>query len=72
MKFNKEQLDALVALPDDALWKEIVNMAKKFGYTLPEATPSHSELEKLRSAVNGSKINVAEALKVLKSCQSGK
>ena len=69
MKFNKEQLDALIALPDDKLWSEIVRMAKGYGFTLPEKTPEHEELEKLRGAVNGSKINVAEALGMLKSYQ---
>ena len=69
MKFNKEKLDALVALPDDELWREIVRMAKGYGFTLPEKTPEHSELEKLRGAANGSKINAAEALGMLKSYQ---
>ena len=65
MKFNKEQLDTLIALPDDALWAEIVRMAKNYGFALPEKTPSHADLEKLRSTVNGANINVSEALKLL-------
>jgi hypothetical protein len=69
MKFNKEQLDALVALPDDALWERIVGMAKGYGFNLPKETPPHSDLEKLRGAVNGSKINVTDAIKVLKNYQ---
>ena len=69
MKFNKEQLDALVALPDDALWEKIVGMAKGYGFNLPKETPPHGELEKLRGAVNGSKVNVTDALRVLKSYQ---
>ena len=65
MKFNKEQLDALIALPDDALWAEIVKKAKGYGFTLPEKTPNHTELEKLRNTVNGTKINTAEALRLI-------
>ena len=65
MKFNKEQLDALIALPDDMLWGEIVKMAKGYGFTMPEKTPSHAELEKLRDTVRGTKINTAEALRLL-------
>lgn len=67
MKFNKEQLDALIALPDDALWAEIVKMAKSYGFTMPEKTPEHSELEKLRATVKGTNVNVAAALRLLNS-----
>lgn len=69
MRFNKEQLDALVALPDDALWAQIVSMAKGYGFNLPTETPPHADLEKLRGAVNGSKINVTDAIKILKNYQ---
>ena len=65
MKFNKEQLDALIALPDDALWAEIVRMAKSYGFSMPERVPDHGELEKLRDTVRGSKINTTEALRIL-------
>lgn len=65
MKFNKEQLDALIALPDDALWAEIVRMARGYGFKLPEKTPEHSELEKLRDTARGAKVNVSDALKLL-------
>ena len=65
MKFNKQQLDALIALPDDALWAEIVKMAKNYGFTMPEKTPEHSELEKLRNTARGANVNVTEALKML-------
>lgn len=65
MKFNKEQLDALIALPDDRLWAEIVRMARSYGFSLPDATPSHDELEKLRGTVRGANINAAEALRLL-------
>ena len=65
MKFNKEQLDALINLPDDALWAEIVRMAHNYGFTLPEKVPEHSELEKLRNTARGAKVNVTEALRML-------
>ena len=66
MKFNKDQLDALVALPDDKLWAEIVGKARGYGFTLPEKTPAHAELEKLRNTVKGANVNVADAMKLLK------
>ncbi len=65
MRFDKEKLEALAALPDDMLWAEVVRIADGFGYTLPKATPPHSEIEKMRNAVKSDKINVAEAMRVV-------
>lgn len=71
MKFNKEQLDALIALPDDALWAEVIKLAKGYGVALPEKTPSHQELMKLRGVVSGSQINMFEAMKLLNEYKKG-
>ena len=71
MKINKEQLEAMAALPDEALWAQIVAMAKGYGITMPEATPPHRELEKLRGAVTGSRLNISDALRVLNSYRRG-
>ena len=66
MKFDKDKLNELVALPDDELWKRIVEIGKTHGLTLPPKAPQHSELEKLRAiARDGSKINMALAMKML-------
>lgn len=65
MRIDKTQLEAIAALPDDKLWTTVVGMAKNYGFSLPEKTPSHEELEKLRSMVNAEKINVSEALRLL-------
>lgn len=65
MKFNKEQLDALIAMPDDKLWSEIVRMAEGYGFSMPKETPPHAELERLRDTVRGSKINAGEAMRLL-------
>nr|MBE6545436.1 hypothetical protein [Oscillospiraceae bacterium] len=72
MNFDKSQLEALAALPDDKLWAEVVRIAASFGYTLPEATPSHADLEKMRSAVRSDKINVQDALRVVNRYRRGK
>ncbi|MBQ8528522.1 MAG: hypothetical protein IJ459_02165 [Clostridia bacterium] len=71
MKINKEQIEAMVALPDDALWREIVKIAAGYGIALPEATPSHGDLEKLRGAVSGSRLNMSDALRVLNNYRRG-
>ena len=66
MKFDKDKLNELVSLPDDELWKTVVEIGKSHGFVLPSRTPEHSELEKLRSIANdGSKMNVALAMKML-------
>lgn len=65
MRFDKARLEALAALPDDQLWAEVVRIADSFGYTLPQSTPPHSDLEKMRDAVRSDKINVAEAMRVV-------
>ena len=66
MRLDRDKLNELVSLPDDELWKKVIEIAKEYGFTLPEKTPEHSELEKLRSiAGDGSKMNVAGALRIL-------
>ena len=65
MRFDKEKLEALAAMPDDKLWAEVVKIAAGFGYSLPKDAPPHSELEKMRSAVRADKINVADAMRLV-------
>ena len=66
MKLDRDKLNELVNLPDDELWKKVVEIGRSHGFILPEKTPEHSELEKLRSiARDGAKMNVASALKIL-------
>lgn len=72
MKINKEKLEALAALPDDALWSEIVKMAAAYGFAMPRETPPHEKLEQLRDAVRGQRVNTAEALRILNSYRKGK
>ena len=72
MRINKEQLDALVAMPDDALWREILKIAGGYGLKLPEATPSHESLERLRDTVRGDRINYGDALRMLNNYRKGK
>ena len=66
MRFDRDKLNELVNLPDDDLWKKVVEIGKAHGFVLPAKTPDHTELEKLRSiARDGAKMNVASALKLL-------
>ena len=72
VKINKEQLNALLSLPDDKLWAEVVRIAAGFGYTLPKEAPPHSELEKMRDAVRADKINVADAMRLVNRYKKGR
>ena len=72
MRFDKSQLEALAALPDDKLWAEVVKIAASFGYSLPTETPKHSDLEKMREAVRGEKISVSEALRLVNQYKKAK
>ena len=66
MKFDKDKLNELVSLPDDELWKTVVQIGKSHGFSMPTKTPPHSELEKLRAiARDVSKMNVGLAMKIL-------
>ena len=66
MRFDKEKLAELINLPDDQLWKTVVTIGKTHGFVLPERTPPHEELEKLRKiAKDGSKMNVTAAMRIL-------
>lgn len=71
MRFNKEELARIASLSDEELWKTVVAMGAKYGFKLPEQTPPHAELERLRGAVNGSKLNLSEAVKVLNTYRKG-
>ena len=66
MRFDKDKLNEMVALPDDELWKKVVEIGRSHGFVLPSKTQEHAELEKLRSiARDGSRINVGLAMKML-------
>lgn len=66
MRLDRDKLVSMVALPDDELWKMVVEIGKGHGFILPDKTPPHEEMEKLRSiARDGAKMNVAGALKIL-------
>ena len=73
MKINKEELAKLTKKSDAELWSEITRIAKSHGYTLPEKTPSHSELERLRSTMLGlEKINLSDATRIINSYKNKK
>lgn len=72
MKIDREKLAELCALGDDELWKTVRQMAAQHGFRLPEATPSKDEMNKMRDAVSGTKINLGEAVKIINKYRRGK
>ena len=73
MKINKEEMEKLAKKNDDALWEEITRIAKSHGYTLPDKTPSHAELERLRKTLLGiEKFNLSDATKIINSYKNKK
>ncbi len=67
-----ERLRALCALGDDELWREVRSIAATHGLRLPEATPPHSEMEKMRAAVSGGGLNLAGAMRIINEYKRGK
>ena len=66
MKLNKQRLEALCSLDDEALWREIRNIGASYGISLPEKSPPHSEIQRVRDAVaGGGRMNLAEAVKII-------
>ena len=53
MKIDKDKLKAMCEMSDAELWREIRGVAQRHGFTLPEKTPEHSEMEKMRGAMAG-------------------
>ncbi|MBQ7387265.1 MAG: hypothetical protein IJW03_03765 [Clostridia bacterium] len=67
MKINSEKLRELAALPDNELWREIRKMAEHFGQKIPEKTPPHSDMERIRAALCGTQLNLADAMQILRA-----
>ena len=53
MKIDQNVLTELTKLPDRELWLTLRTMAGEKGIKLPEATPPHETLDRLRATVKG-------------------
>ena len=71
MKIDKEKLDSLLRLSDDQLWSEIVRVGAQKGFKIPEKTPPHTELERLRATARDGKINASSAMKIIDNYRKG-
>ena len=72
MKLDRRKIKEIASLDDNELWNTIKEMASKQGLVLPEKTPHHNELEKLRVIMLSDKINPIVAMKILNDIKRGK
>ena len=72
MQFNPVMLHALLQKNDAELWATIRALAEKNGMKLSDATPSKSEMEKLRGVLSGAeKMDPREAKRLLDNMKKG-
>ena len=67
MKINSDKLRELAALSDCELWGEIRKMAQSFGQSVPEKTPSHTDMERIRGALTGTQLSLSDAMQILRA-----
>lgn len=66
MRFDKQKLAALAALPDAELWAQIVQLGKEHGISIPPTPPPHAELERLRGVIGDpDKMRMSDAIRVV-------
>lgn len=66
MKLDRETIQKLAASDDAALWQTVRGIAGKKGIRLPEATPPHATMERLRSTLSGNgTLSLGEAVRVI-------
>ena len=72
MKLDKTMVDALLALNDDALWARIVMLGESKGFSLPKATPSPTDMTKLRALLSHpEKLDMVDAFRLLRDLKRG-
>ncbi len=66
MRFDKEKIERLAALPDKELWAQIREMLSRHGIHLPDKMPSHEDMVRLREAFTlGEGISPMEAARFI-------
>ena len=66
MKLDRETLNKLTEADDAALWETVRGIALAKGFRLPEATPPHETMERLRGTLSGNgTLSLGEAVRVI-------
>ncbi len=73
MQPDPHMLEALLSQNDAILWASMRSIAKQKGLSLPEAPPSPSEMQRLRSFLSkADKIDPREAKRMIEAFKSGR
>ncbi len=70
MRFDKNKLESLAALPDDELWQRLCDIGRGHGLKMNEKRPAPEEMSKIRRALNG-ELGFAEALALVNKYRRG-
>ena len=66
MKLDRETIRKLTTADDASLWRTVREIAGEKGFRLPEATPPHETMERLRGTLSGNgTLSLGEAVRVI-------
>ena len=66
MKLDRETIAKLATADDAALWRTVRRIAGEKGFRLPEATPPHETMDRLRATLSGNgTLSLGEAVRVI-------
>ena len=66
MKLDRDTMEKLAASDDATLWQTVRGIAGEKGFRLPEATPPHETMERLRGTLSGNgTLSLGEAVRVI-------
>ena len=66
MKLDRETMEKLARSDDATLWGTVQKIAGEKGFRLPEATPPHETMERLRGTLSGNgTLSLSEAVRVI-------
>ena len=72
MKLNRDDLRALAKEDDQKLWETVKGIAKSYGYSLTDKTPSKEELKKLREILSGEvNFSMSDAKRLINQYKNG-
>ena len=66
MKLDRETIEKLASSDDATLWRTVRGIAGEKGFRLPEATPPHETMDRLRGTLSGNgTLSLGEAVRVI-------
>ena len=65
MKPDRETMQKLAQADDATLWKSVRGIAMEKGFRLPEKTPPHETMDRLRATLSGNALSLGEAVRVI-------